>query len=306
MDKMVSVIVIVRNEEAFINECLTSILKQTFENMEILIMNESSSDNTMKICEYYKKQDKRIRIIDTPKDANSKNYGISKAKGDYITFVYGSDRISKGYISYLYNHIEREDADIMCVSTYDADKYTKGNLNFNVYDDDDVMENYLHMNLKSGCYGKLYKKSLFKNIKFPTNTYFDDIKTMYKLYDIAKKVAVSDINMYAIVNRYNYDSMTDTKKMDKMKACFELLEFIEDKYPHLTDYCKTKICYEAIDLFRHVKSEKAKRQLYNYVRIYRKYALRDKRFNFEKKFLCIRSILGYHMMKLSFYLEKSI
>ena len=54
MNKMVSVIVIVRNEEAYINECLTSILKQTYDDIEILIVNESSSDNTMKICEYYK------------------------------------------------------------------------------------------------------------------------------------------------------------------------------------------------------------------------------------------------------------
>lgn len=304
MNKLVSVIVIVRNDEAYINECLTSILKQTYEDMEILIMNEESTDNSMKICEYYKKQDKRIRIIDTPKDENPKNYGISKAKGDYITFVYGSDRITKGYIAYLYNHLVREDADIMCVSDYK--KYTKGSLGYNIYNGKEVIENYLHMNLKSACYGKLYKKSLFKNIKYPTNTYFDDAKTTYKLYDKANRVVMSDINMYAIVNRYNYDTLTDKEKMDKIKACFDLLDFIQEEYPYLSDYCKTKVCYEAIDLFRRVKDEKYKRQLYNYVKIYRKYALKDKRFSFQKKFLCIRSILGYNMMKLSFYLEKNI
>ena len=306
MNKMVSVIVIVRNEEAYINECLTSILKQTYDDIEILIVNESSNDNTMKICEYYKKQDKRIRIIDTPKGENSKNYAISKAKGEYITFVYGSDRITKGYVAYLYNHITREDADIISVSTYDVNKYTKGGMKYEIYNDKEVIENYLHMNLKSSCYGKLYKKSLFKKIEYPTGTYFDDARTTYKLYDTAKKVVMSDLNMYAVVNKYNYNELKDIEKMDKIKACLDLLEFIQDKYPELSDYCKTKVCYEAIDLFRRVKSEKYRRQLYNYVKIYRKYALKDKRFNFSKKMLCIRSILGYNMMKLSLYLEKNI
>ena len=305
MEELVSVIVIVRNEEEYINECLTSIIKQTHENMEILIINEGSTDHTMKICEYYKKQDKRIKIFDLPADENAKNFGISKAKGDYITFVYGSDRISKGYIAYLYKHLIREDADIMCVASYDNKKYSKGSLGYNIYKDEEIMENYLHMNLKSACYGKLYKKSLFKNIKYPTNTYFDDAKTTFRLFDASKKVVMSNINMYAVVNRYNYSSLKDTKKMDKIKACLELLDFIEKNYPDLTDYCKTKVCYEAIDLFRKVEGEKYKKQLFNYVKVYRKYALKDKRFNFQKKLLCIRSIFGYHMMKLSFFLEKN-
>ena len=305
MEELVSVIVIVRNEEEYINECLTSIIKQTHENMEILIINEGSNDHTMKICDYYKKQDKRIKIFDLPEDENAKNFGISKAKGNYIAFVYGSDRISKGYISYLYKHLIREDADIMCVASYDNKKYSKGSLGYNIYKDEEIMENYLHMNLKSACYGKLYKKSLFKNIKYPTNTYFDDAKTTFRLFDASKKVVMSNINMYAVVNRYNYSSLKDTKKMDKIKACLELLDFIEKNYPDLTDYCKTKVCYEAIDLFRKVEGEKYKKQLFNYVKVYRKYALKDKRFNFQKKLLCIRSIFGYHMMKLSFFLEKN-
>ena len=306
MNSLVSLIVLVKNDESYINECLSSILKQTYENIEILIMNSNSKDNSMKICEYYKKKDKRIHIYDVDKNDNPKNVGISKSKGKYITFVDGKDRISKDYVMYLCNHIDREDADIVCVSAYENKKYTRGSLNYNIYKDDEIIENYLHMNLKSNYYGKLYKKSLFKDIEYPNN-YFDDSNTTYKLYDKAKKVVSSDINMYCIVASKNYRyKLKDSEKMKKLDYCFDLLKYIEKEYPELVNFCKTKICYEAIDLFRNVDNKKYKKQLYNYIKIYRKYALRDDRFKLNKKILCIRSILGYNFMRLSFFLEDKI
>lgn len=310
MNNLVSIVVLVGDVESYINECLESLVKQTHRNIEILLVNKGSKDNTMKICEYYERKDRRIHIInvDARTSKNKKNVGIKNSNGKYITFVDAGDRVSPDYIEYMFNKMQEDKADIVCVRSYNSDEKKKYPRLYKIYKNKDILENYLHMNLKSSFYAKLYKKSLFDDIEYPEVEFCDDLMTTYKLYDKASRVVDSGLNKYCVVvnKRYLKDRAKDKDKMKKMEACFDMLNFFETNYPEYVDYCKTKICYEAIDLFRNVTDKSYRRQLYNYIKIYRKYALKDKRFEFDKKSLCIRSMLGYNFMKLSFYLEKSI
>lgn len=310
MNDLVSVIVLISDVESFINMCLDSIVKQTHRNMEIIIVNKGSKDNTMKICDYYARKDKRIHIIniDARTNKNKKNVGIENSHGKYITFIDAGDRISTDYIEYMYNKMIDDKADIVCVRDYKNDEKKKYSRTYRVYKDKDILENYLHMNLKSSFYGKLYKKSLFKDIEYPDCDFYDDTMTTYRLYDKASRVVNSGLNKYCVVVNKNHlkDSAKEKDKMKKIEACFDMLDYFEMHYPDLVDYCKTKICYEAIDLFRNVKDRVYRKQLYDYIKMYRKYAIYDKRFKFDKKYLCLRSMFGFSFMKLSFYLEKKI
>lgn len=307
---LVSIIVLVNNVESFINQCLDSIVKQTYKRIEIIIVNKGSKDNTMKICEYYAKKDKRINIVnvDARSSKNKKNIGIENSKGKYITFVDGGDILADDFIEYTYNKMVDEQADIVCVNAYRNNKKKKYSKNYSVYKKNSALENYLHMNLRSNFYAKLYKKSLFNDVTYPNCEIYDDFMVTYKLYAKAEIVVNSSLNKYCVVeNKRKYkDRITDQNRIKKMEACFDMLTFIETDYPKLVDYCKTKICYEAIDLFRNVTDREYRKQLYSYIKLYRRYAINDKRFDFSKKSLCIRSILGYHFMLLSFYLEKEI
>lgn len=310
MNNLVSIIVIINDVESYISLCLESLINQTHKSIEILLINKGCKDNTMKICEYYASKDRRIRIIniDARTAKNKKNIGIENSRAKYITFVDAGDRISNDYVEYMYNRMIEDKADIVCVRPYNSDDKKKYPRLYRIYKDKDILENYLHMNLKSNFYAKLYKKSLFKDIEYPDCDLYDDFMTTYKLYDKASRVVISGLNKYCVVvnKKYYKDRAKDKDKMKKIEACFDMLNFIEAKYPHLSDYCKTKICYEAIDLFRNVNDKIYKKQLYDYIKIYRKYAIRDKRFEFDKRSLCVRSIFGYNFMRLSFYLEKSI
>ena len=100
---MISVIINVYNGERYIKKCLDSILNQTYKNLEILIVNDGSTDDTLKICKSYK--DSRIRIINTKNKglSLSRNVGLDNAKGEYLYFIDCDDYIEKDTLEYLYN-----------------------------------------------------------------------------------------------------------------------------------------------------------------------------------------------------------
>lgn len=305
MNDLISVIVLIDNVESFINLSLQSIIRQSYKKMEILIMNKGCKDNTIKICEYYAKNDKRIHIvnIDARTSKNVKNEAIKKAKGKYVTFIDAGDIVDEDYIEYMYALIKAEKADIVCLNAYDKNKSKISSMDYNVYGNDDILKEYLDMNLTTHHYAKLYKKNLFKNILYPENYFFDDFKTTYKLYEAADVIVENKINKYCVVDKKNKICVNDLEYMKKIEDCFELLDFIKDNYSYLVDNCKTKICYEAIDLFLKVENKFYKKQLFEYIKLYRNYALRDTRFSIKKKTLCIRTLFGYHFMCLSFYIE---
>lgn len=309
MKDLVSVIVLVNNVESFINLSLDSILKQTYKNIEVILVDRGSKDNTSKICEYYAKKDRRVKLVEVSSSTgqNSKNIGLKHSRGKYVTFVDGGDIIASNYIEYMMERMLDEEADIVCVDHYKNNEPDKSDRHYRIFENSYILRNYLHMNLRSNYYAKLYRKDLFDGIKYPEVKHYDDFMTTYKLYDKAKKVVSSGLNKYCVVTEKNTygEGITDKECMKKIDACFEMLKFFEEKYPELVKYCKTKMCYEFISLFRETNDRMYRRQIYRYIKLYRSYALHDQRFNFSKKMLCIRTMFGYHFMRLSFFLEKS-
>lgn len=310
MKDLVSVIVLVNNVESYINVSLDSILKQTYKNIEVILVDRGSKDNTLKICEYYAKKDRRIKLVEVSSKTgqNSKNIGLKHSHGKYVTFVDGGDILANNYIEYMMERVLDEEADIVCVGHYKSNTNSRLDKHYRIFDGSEILRNYLHMNLRSNYYAKLYKKSLFDGIKYPEIKHYDDFMTTYKLYNKAKKVVSSGLNKYCIVTEKAdlKDKIIDKERMKKIDACFEMLKFFEENNPELVKYCKTKICYECISLFKEVEDRIYRRQIYRYIKLYRPYAIRDKRFDINKKSLCIRTLFGYHFMRLSFFLEKSL
>lgn len=307
MKDLVSIVVLINDVESYISGCLESILKQTYRNLEIILVYKKTKDNSLKICRYYKDIDKRIRIIvvDENNKENLKNIGINHTSGKYITLIDGGDFVSPNYVEYMVDLIKKEKADLVCTSYYLINTKPSKNRDIEIYKEKQIMANYMHMRFKSHFYAKLYKKELFDDISYPNVTYYDDFMTTYKIFDKAKKIVNSKAENYCLVLNKVYfrNKITDGDRMKKIGSCFDMLTFMEEQYPKLQNYCKTKICFEAIDLFRDIEDDDYRKQLYSYIKLYRKYALNDERIDFSKKMLCIRSLLGYHLMKLSFNVE---
>lgn len=310
MKDIVTIIVPVDSIQSYINTCLESIKKQTIRNIEILMVCKNTKDNSLKICYYYEKIDKRFKVIEVKEDTknNLKNIGLKYANGKYITFIDGGDIVLPDYVEYMYKIIKDEKADIVCVKPYEYGTKVIKSKSCEIYKGKNIMTSYMHMKYKSNSYAKMYKKELFDGIKYPDVNIYDDFITSYKIFAKAEKLVNSNNKLYGIVKAKNSlkKPITDYDRMKKIGSCFEMLDYIDNNYPKLSDYCKTKICFEALDLFKNVNDKEYKRQLFSYIKLYRKYAMNDRRLGRSERVKCAKSVLGYNFMCFNSFLEKML
>ena len=160
----VTIVIPVYNTEKYIKKCLDSILEQTYEAYEIIIIDDGSTDGSSQICDTYAKKNKKIRVIHTKNNGAyvARKIAIENAQGDCITFVDSDDWIEKDMLEELVKLMEKEDADLSVIMRKSGDRL-----------DDHIKigngaEMLLYL-LNIGCielWGKLYKKSLFEQIKY--------------------------------------------------------------------------------------------------------------------------------------------
>ncbi len=172
----VSVIVPIFNAEKKLDRCLKSVIKQTFKNFELILVNDGSTDNSLKICRKFEKEDKRVRVIDKNNEGciAARRKGIENASSDYIMFVDADDWIDTKSIELLYNETVNNDFDIIVCNMYKVlgngviFKKKNGSVYFSkdrIYSDEEIKRElipaYFHGHpFPSSLCAKLYKKEL--------------------------------------------------------------------------------------------------------------------------------------------------
>ena len=195
----VSIIVAAYNIQDYISACLESIIKQTYHNLEIIIVDDGSTDNTRKLIREFAKQDERIKIIHQKNAGLSaaRNSGILAATSEYICLIDGDDTISPDYVTKLYSRAFHTQADIaVCGYETISMNHSESHVTFHeaeVTSGHDATRNLLltQENLDIVAWNKIYKRSVFidNNIFYPVSDVHEDNLTTYKLYAAASKVA---------------------------------------------------------------------------------------------------------------------
>ena len=173
MEKLISVIIPVYNVELYLRRCVDSVINQTYKLLEIILVDDGSTDSSGKICEEYSKTDNRIKVIHKTNGglSDARNAGIEICKGDYITFVDSDDWIDPDLVKHLYDIIVKFNADIsigMYKKVYDNfinDKCIKEFYNVYEYAGTKALEElYVHRSFGVHACGKLYKRNLFDTL----------------------------------------------------------------------------------------------------------------------------------------------
>ena len=200
---LVSVIVPAYNIEHFLPNCLDSILSGTYDNYEIIVVDDGSSDETGKICNQYEKRFSKIRIIHQENAGLSvaRNTGIKAAKGKYLAFIDGDDLVSPNFLLDLANIAELIPADIVECGYLEFSNNppkSSGGQDLLVKTRREATADLLvgQENLDIVTWNKLYDRELFKEIKFPANELHEDNLTTYKLFAAAVRIAVIDKELY--------------------------------------------------------------------------------------------------------------
>ena len=231
----VSVIIPVYNAEKYLKRCLDSIVNQTFKDIEILCINDGSTDNSLNILNEYAKNDSRIRIINQDNQGVSitRNNGIKAATSKYISFVDSDDYISLDFLEYLIYYIEKYNADIAycSLSTVRNDEIRCYYQVDNVKVYDTTNKKYKACNIPYNCHvpNKIYnrEKLIKANLFFEPYVTYEDMEFQHKALDILGKLVTVPKSTYYYVNRndsiVNDASDRNIKMFDKAK--FKCLDY---------------------------------------------------------------------------------
>ncbi len=231
MNPLISVIVPVYKVEEYLDRCVESIVEQTYQNLEIILVDDGSPDNCPKLCDEWAEKDSRIKVIHKENGglSDARNCGVKISNGEYITFIDSDDFVLPEYVEYLYSILNKNNADISCCGlkyVYTTDRLTS-------FSDNKKDDRIQAISGIEACYKmyeseynvylvvancKLYKKSLVENHPYPLGRLHEDEATTYKMLYEAKTVALSDKKLYGYYQNSN-----------------SIMHFINQK--HTIDYC---------------------------------------------------------------------
>lgn len=236
----ISIIVPVYKVEKYLRKCIDSILSQTFEDFELILVDDGSPDKCGEICDEYARKDARIRVIHKENGglSDARNKGIDEAKGEYIGFVDSDDYIADDMYETLYEDIIKGDAEVSVCGVYNCYnnvvKVECGHEYHAVVDNKEAVRMVLEGKFFSvpAC-NKLYKKSCFNNIKFPKGKTSEDAFIVPTILSYCKKVSVNTLPKYYYVHRE--DSITSAKfknnDFDVIEAYHENLKMVKERFP---------------------------------------------------------------------------
>lgn len=257
--KKISLILPVYNVEEYIEKCLQSITAQTFQDYEVIIVDDGSTDGSVRFCEEICTQDSRFSLINKENGglSDARNVGIEAATGEYIVFVDSDDFIAPTLLEQLTSCLEDTDSDIaICepVHYYSERQYD----NVNIFTDattirtfsskEALCEMLYQKSFLVSAWGKAYKSSLFLDIRFPVGKLFEDSAIMYKLFEQCNQIVYTDAKLYAYVHREN--SITTNEFSDRDLDILEITDDILEHFKTDTDVYRAAISYKVSACFR--------------------------------------------------------
>lgn len=285
---LISVIIPIYNVEQYINRCVESVLKQTYKNIEIILIDDGSTDESGKLCDGYCDIDNRCIVYHTKCGgvSTARNYGIIKSNGKYITFVDSDDYVDEDYVEYLYYLIQNTGLN-MAVCQHRI-KFINGNfLDYGkkgkeILSSKVCIERMLyHDVIDTSVWGKLYERYLFDKVLFPTGMLYEDIGTTYKLFLQCEYIAVGYESKYTYVRRR--DSIVNKafhyKKLDLLEMTDKMGENVIKHYPDLQDAVLRRRVYARIStlnqMLKEKETEKERKEILTFIKKEKKFILQN-------------------------------
>lgn len=304
---LISVIVPVYNVEKYVGKCLDSIINQTYQNLQIIVIDDGSNDSSGKICENYAKKDDRIEVIHQKNGglANARNTGLKYAKGVYVTFIDSDDWVEDIFVEILYQDIIQNNCNISMVKhfiDYPQKSIVAASKAQILMNSKECLKKLLYADdVDISAWGKLYRSSLFDTIRYPDGYEFEDTVTTPELVINAQRIFLNSIPLYHY-QRYDQNSITNSaftpKKLELIEQASKTSRIIQNQYPELQSACERFILWAHIATLtravrnRNDKPQKTIKDLMCYIKEHRLKVLLDKNISNNDKFSIIATIPG--------------
>lgn len=262
-EMLVSIVVPVYKVEKYIDKCVESILKQTYKNFELILVDDGSPDMCPQLCDEYATKYDFIRVVHKKNGglSDARNHGVGVAKGDYITFIDSDDYVSIDYLEVLVGLHNRYGADV-CVggitTFYEGEVPTyDGGIKEKVFSGIEALKSMFYQDMldTSAC-AMLLPTEIARKNPFPVCKYHEDELTTYKYYSSVKKVAVTTKSLYFYLQRRgSIMHVFGQASIDELEAADNLVKVCQENWPDLinaakskkfSDYCQVLLSYPNI------------------------------------------------------------
>lgn len=258
MDKLISVVVPVYRVEQYLDECVNSIVNQTYQNLEIILVDDGSPDNCPKMCDEWAKKDVRIKVLHKKNGglAAARKSGLLKSTGEYVCFVDSDDFIDERTCEIALNTILQNDADIVVYDWQAFPKWVNGMLTPENFSDGALevktaVGELVIGNMNNYFWNKLYKRSVLQEVDFLEGRIWEDIGVMYNIFLNAKKIYCTTEKLYyyrmregSIIHSMSQKALEDIFFAQK-KRYFDLLVI----YPDIARVAFKSVATSAIRLY---------------------------------------------------------
>lgn len=233
---LVSMIVPVYNVASYLSQCLESIMKQTYSNFELILVDDGSTDNSGNLCDEFRSRTSLQSIIVIHKEngglSSARNAGLEKSSGEWVAFIDSDDYVSALFIECLLHAAIKNNCEIAKCNIGNIDEKTSEQvIRCTIMNTEEYLKVINTVNCGFSVCNKLFKRALFDGIRFPEGKLHEDAGTLYKLVDRAGKIVLIDENLY-YVNK-NPNSITNSKmhsgRLDDIEFRLEMIRYCLEK-----------------------------------------------------------------------------
>ena len=244
---LVSIIVPVYKVEKYLKDCVDSVRNQTYNNLEIILVDDGSPDNCGQMCDQYAAEDPRVRVVHKRNGglSDARNAGMASSNGDYLCFVDSDDVLNRNAAQVMLKYALENKADLVCASHLPfvdgtTPDYGKIGGSARSLERLPAIEQFVQKDW--GAWGKLYRREIHDGISFPTGKIHEDEAIMLQILDRCDRIVCIDDVLYGYRQREGSitSSAYSEKKMDWMEAWISNVEFAQAKYPTAYLPCLSK------------------------------------------------------------------
>lgn len=311
---LITVIVPVYNVEEYLRRCVDSVLAQTYQNLEIILVDDGATDNSGIMCDEYAAKDARVKVVHKENGglSDARNAALDIAKGEYITLVDSDDYLANDYVEYLLNLLNENHADIAACELKkvysEADELDECQENIEILSGANALENLLYQRKVAPCaVCKLYKREIFAEIRYPKGMHYEDLATIYKVLGECGRFVIGKKQKYYYYQRANSIMNDDfnEKKMHRIQVANELKTYVDAKYPELSRATSARCFLAGIQVFREIpkngKYEKHISKAWEQIVKYRGDVVGNKKAKTSMRVMAASAYLGKGMLGMLGY-----
>ena len=307
----VSVIIPVYNVEKYLCRCLDSVLNQTYQNIQVIVVDDGSGDRSPQLCDEYARKDSRVRVIHQQNQgqAAARNHAVKLAEGAYIAYVDSDDYVTADYIEYLVKLQKKYNTDVV----FARGLYVYDGKPLPAYKDEDsdcvlsAEETLIRLNYNMGMgamiWGKLFRRELIEAYPFPEGQIYEDLATLYKIVGACREIAYGQHRVYFWTQRggSTMRSAFNKRQLAAFQATRDQLQYMQRAYPTVVPSVKARHMTKVVEIMPLALKSTGSREAYETLKkemIFYDEVIRDKKIRKLQK-IRLRAIrMGYLPAKI--------